>query len=75
MVQTTVKGLLTDLRDVAMDLEAIGLQLERAAIPPVVDAGRLVTRKAGRLAALLEAACQQTRAGDGEHHQLRLRLV
>lgn len=74
-VSVTVKGMLVEARDKALDAIATVRPLATSDVPPVRDAGELMVRIVGRLAAVLEDACQQTRVGDGPTHRLQLRLL
>lgn len=75
MVTTTLKHLLTELRDGMLDELAHTRRMAQSDWPPVRDEGEVLSSKLRRWVGALEEACQQTRAGDGENHQLRLRLV
>lgn len=75
MVTVTVKHLLTELRDAALDGLAVARRLEASDIPQVKDAGEIMARWSGRWTRALEEACSQTRVEDGPTHRLQLRLL
>lgn len=74
MVRVTVRRLLRELQDAALDGVAIAHRLEASEMPVVRDAAELMARHQGRFARLLEEAVQQLRGSDGADRQLQLRL-
>ncbi|HOU24967.1 MAG TPA: hypothetical protein PLN42_12095 [Anaerolineae bacterium] len=74
MVRWTVRRLLAELRDAALDGTAIAHRLEGSEVAAVRDAGEVMARHYGRWGRMLEDACQQTHGTDGPEHRLQLRL-